>query len=206
MVYIIWSLFSFFPFFSLKSSSALVAFRVKANPIICCRFCLCWNVTCANLFCSDHGDFGSWRLASVLGRPKGYQNRSVFQKPPQKMPTSDTTEWKETCWKLLHGREMSLLPWPHNCFCDGEQRPSLSLHAWEGCVSLSSRIACCPHQYFSQAMVHSRSVPPLLLNKTEWKIQGLWDMGVSHVKPLKFSTRTGWLCSNPSCLLVHPWA
>lgn len=128
------------------------------------------------------------------------------KKPPQKMPTSDTTEWKETCWKLLHGREMSLLPWPHNCFCDGEQRPSLSLHAWEGCVSLSSRIACCPHQYFSQAMVHSRSVPPLLLNKTEWKIQGLWDMGVSHVKPLKFSTRTGWLCSNPSCLLVHPWA
>lgn len=37
----------------------------------------------------------------------------------------------------------------------------------------------------------------ILLNKTEWKIQGLWDMGITCVKPPKFSTRTGWLCSKP---------
>lgn len=130
---------------------------VKANPIMCCRFCLCWNVTCVNLFCSDHAEFSSWSLASVLERPKGYQNRSIFQKPSQQMPANDTTEWKETCWKLLHGRQMSLLPWPQHCLCDDEQRPSLSLHAQEGSVSLSSRTAHCPHQYFSQAMVHCRS-------------------------------------------------
>lgn len=43
------SIFPFFCFFSLRGSAAPVAFRVNVKPIISCRFCLCWNVTCVNL-------------------------------------------------------------------------------------------------------------------------------------------------------------
>lgn len=115
------------------------------------------------------------------------------------MAASGTTEWKETCWKLLHGRQMRLLPQPQASasthiasvmvnkghHCPSVHRRVVSLSAAELPVVLTNALA--------KHWTTPGQVASLLLNKTEWKIQGLWNMGISHVKPAKLSTRTGWL-------------